>query len=42
LRFSCAEPDDRLIQAVRFFANAVTRTDRVKAYLDTHPKYRAA
>jgi aspartate aminotransferase len=42
LRFSCAEPDDRLFQAVRFFADAVTRTDRVKAYLDTHPKYRVS
>lgn len=40
LRFSCAEPDDRLVQAVAFFADAITRTDRVKAYLDAHPKYR--
>ena len=40
LRFSCAEPDDRLLQAVDFFAEAVTRTDRVAAYLDAHPKYR--
>ena len=40
IRFSCAEPDDRLVQAVAFFAEAVTRTDRVKAYLDAHPKYR--
>lgn len=40
LRFSCAEPDDRLVSAVRFFADAVTRTDRVRAFLDTHPKYR--
>jgi aspartate aminotransferase len=42
IRFSCAEPDDRLVQAVRFFAEAITRTDRVKAYLDSHPKYRLA
>jgi aspartate aminotransferase len=41
LRFSCAEPDDRLVKAVHFFADAVTRTDRVKAYLDLHVKYRA-
>ncbi|VTR90756.1 aspartate aminotransferase : Aminotransferase, class I and II OS=Planctomyces maris DSM 8797 GN=PM8797T_14147 PE=3 SV=1: Aminotran_1_2 [Gemmata massiliana] len=41
LRFSCAEPDDRLVQAVAFFADAITRTDRVKAYLDANPKYRA-
>ncbi|QJW96121.1 pyridoxal phosphate-dependent aminotransferase [Frigoriglobus tundricola] len=40
LRFSCAEPDERLVEAVAFFADAVNRSDRVKAYLDTHPKYR--
>jgi aspartate aminotransferase len=40
IRFSCAEPDDRLVQAVHFFAEAITRTDRVAAYLATHPKYR--
>lgn len=39
IRFSCAEPDERLIEAVRFLAEAVTRTERVKAYLETHPKY---
>jgi aspartate aminotransferase len=41
LRFSCAEPDDRLVKAVDFFADAVHRTDRVKAYLEKNPKYRA-
>jgi aspartate aminotransferase len=40
LRFSCAEPDDRLVKAVEFFADAVTRSERVKAYLETHAKYR--
>jgi aspartate aminotransferase len=40
LRFSCAEPDDRLVVAVRFLADAVTRADRVRAFLDAHPKYR--
>lgn len=40
LRFSCAEPDDRLVQAVHFFASAIERTDRVATYLDSHPKYR--
>jgi aspartate aminotransferase len=40
LRFSCAEPDDRLKQAVDFFADAVTRSDRVAAYLAANPKYR--
>lgn len=41
LRFSCAEPDDRLVAAVRFFAEAVTRTDRVAAYLGLNPKYQS-
>ncbi|MBN9118969.1 MAG: aminotransferase class I/II-fold pyridoxal phosphate-dependent enzyme [Planctomycetes bacterium] len=40
IRFSCAEPDDRLVQAVAFFAEAITRADRVNAYLDAHPNYR--
>ena len=41
LRFSCAEPDDRLHQAVAFLKDAVTRTDRVVRYLNANPKYRA-
>jgi aspartate aminotransferase len=40
LRFSCAEPDDRLRQAVAFLAEAVTRKDRVENYLIDNPKYR--
>jgi aspartate aminotransferase len=40
LRFSCAEPDDRLRRAVAFLAEAVTRTDRVEQYLRTNPHYR--
>jgi aspartate aminotransferase len=40
LRFSCAEPDDRLIRAVQFLAEAVTRTERVRRYLERNPKYR--
>jgi aspartate aminotransferase len=40
LRFSCAEPDDRLRQAVAFFAEAVTRVELVKKYLEANPKYR--
>lgn len=40
LRLSCAEPDDRLVQAVRFLAEAITRADRVQAYRERHPKYR--
>lgn len=40
LRFSCAEPDERLRDAVHFLAEAVTRTDRVERYLEANPKYR--
>jgi aspartate aminotransferase len=40
IRFTTAEPDDRLVQAVRFFADAITRSDRVGAYLAANPKYR--
>jgi aspartate aminotransferase len=40
LRFSCAEPDERLRQAVAFLAEAVTRADRVGRYLDANPRYR--
>jgi aspartate aminotransferase len=42
IRFSCAEPDERLSQAVAFFAEAVQRTDFAKQYLESHPKYRLA
>jgi aspartate aminotransferase len=42
LRFSCAEPDDRLHRAVAFLAEAVTRTDRVATYLQANPRYRLA
>jgi aspartate aminotransferase len=40
LRFSCAEPDERIHQAVAFLAEAVTRTDCVDRYLTANPKYR--
>src|SRR5205085_4789103 len=40
LRFSCAEPDERLRKAVAFLADAVTRTDRVQRYAAANPKYR--
>jgi aspartate aminotransferase len=40
LRFSCAEPDDRLRQAVAFLADAVTRADRACRYLQQNPHYR--
>ena len=41
LRFSCAEPDERLLEAVSFLKEAVGRTDRVAKYLEEHPKHRA-
>jgi aspartate aminotransferase len=40
LRFSTAETDERMVEGVAFLKDAITRTDRVKAYLDAHPKYR--
>ena len=33
LRFSCAEPDERLKAAVAFFKEAVSAVERVQAYL---------
>jgi aspartate aminotransferase len=41
IRFSCSEPDERLVEAIRFFAEAVTREDRVRAYLEANPKYQS-
>ncbi len=40
LRFSCAEPNDRLRQAVDFIPMAISREDRVEAYLQQHPQHR--
>jgi aspartate aminotransferase len=40
LRFSCAEPDERLKQAVAFFAEAVRGTERVQRFLEENGKYR--
>ncbi len=40
LRFSCAEPDDRLREALDFFPVAFGRTDRASGYLSRHPQYR--
>jgi aspartate aminotransferase len=33
LRFSCAEPDERIDQAIAFIPKALGRTDRVQRYL---------
>jgi aspartate aminotransferase len=40
LRFSCAEPNDRIQQALDFLPVAIGRTDRVAAYLEKHPQFR--
>ena len=40
LRFSCAEPDERLHKAITFFADAVRRTRRVEQFLAANLKYR--
>jgi aspartate aminotransferase len=40
LRFSCAEPDERIEQAVQFLPDACTRTDRVKRFLEAKPQFR--
>lgn len=42
LRFSCAEPDQQLLEAVSFLATAIRRTDRVQSYLDARPEFRLA
>ncbi len=40
LRFSCAEPDERLHEAVAFLAEAATRVERARKYLEGRPLYR--
>jgi aspartate aminotransferase len=40
LRFSCAEPNDRLQQALDFLPTAISRKDRIAAYLEQNPKFR--
>jgi aspartate aminotransferase len=40
LRFSCAEPNDRLQQALDFLPVALSRKERVAAYLKKNPQYR--
>ncbi len=42
LRLSCAQPDERLVEAVSFIADALTRHERIAAYLDAHPDHRLA
>jgi aspartate aminotransferase len=40
LRFSCAEPNDRIEKALEFLPAALSRADRVAAYLKQHPQFR--
>lgn len=40
LRFSCAEPNDRLQQALDFIPVALSRQDRTDAWLTAHPEFR--
>ncbi len=40
LRFSCAESNERLQQALEFLPQAIGREDRVKTYLESHPQFR--
>ncbi len=39
LRFSCAEPDERIDQAIAFLPKALERRDRVRRYLDANPQF---
>jgi aspartate aminotransferase len=40
LRFSCAEPDELLEEALAFLPDAFSRTDRVATFLSRRPEYR--
>ncbi|HMB74484.1 MAG TPA: pyridoxal phosphate-dependent aminotransferase [Gammaproteobacteria bacterium] len=40
LRFSCAEPNDRLEQALEFIPTAISRTERLAAWLSSRPQFR--
>lgn len=40
LRFSCAEPNERLRHAVQFIPDALSRSERISAFLDRHPQHR--
>ena len=42
LRFSCAEPNERLQQALEFLPKAIERTDGIARWLEKNPKYRLA
>ena len=40
LRFSCAEPNDRLQQALDFIPEALSRNDRIAKFLEERPQYK--
>ena len=40
LRFSCAEPNERLQQALDFIPVALSREDRLNSFLESHPQFR--
>lgn len=40
LRFSCAEPNERLQQALDFLPVAISRTDRIATWLEKHANHR--
>jgi aspartate aminotransferase len=40
LRFSCAEPDERIDRAVGFLPKALERGDRIRRYLEANPQYK--
>jgi aspartate aminotransferase len=39
LRFSCAEPDERIDQATAFLPDALARRDRITSYLQANPQH---
>jgi aspartate aminotransferase len=39
LRFSCAEPDERIDQALAFLPTALDRPARLRAFLDKNPGF---
>jgi len=40
LRFSCAEPNDRLRKAIDFLPIALSRSDRIKRFIEQYPQFR--
>jgi aspartate aminotransferase len=42
LRFSCAEPDERIDQAIAFIGSALDRSERIEGYLKANPRYALA